>query len=170
MIFLTYHLFSIFQLGQKSGFEFTSLPPSDKCATLGPSSSKSQQQAHKEWGSQRNLARERRSLAAVKPMSSDELAASKRSLHSRSLCMSGDWDMEGATDVNNSKQPRSPRKLTKDSGYETSAQCDPDYANSLSDWLSEEKVIGETAVPARAILPDKKDPRDLRGLKGKDER
>ncbi|KAG8186953.1 hypothetical protein JTE90_028249 [Oedothorax gibbosus] len=156
------------KLGQKSGFEFNSLSPGEKCATLGPSSSKSQQQlAHKEWGSQRNLARERRSLAALKPLPSEDMAASKRSLHSRSLCMSGDWDIE---DANNQKQTRSPRKLTKDSGYETSAQCDPDYANSLSDWLSEEKVIGETAMPARAILPDKKDPRDLRGMKGKDER
>lgn len=115
------------------------------------STNKSQEpQIRREWRSQRNLARERRSLAS-KHTTSDELAATKRSLHSRSLCMSSDWDVEAGAAANahdeqqpvNFKQPRSPRKLTKDSGYETSAQCDPDYANSISDWFSEEKAIDQ---------------------------
>lgn len=64
--------------------------------------------------------------------------------------MSGDWDVDSAAVVTTQeekqpplsiKQPRSPRKLTKDSGYETSAQCDPDYANSISDWFSQEKAL-----------------------------
>ncbi|GFQ76266.1 uncharacterized protein TNCT_273221 [Trichonephila clavata] len=163
------------KVGHKSGLDFSSLSSGDKSATLdtGNSPSKSQLQIRRDWGSQRNLARERRSLAAVKLVSSDELAASKRSLHSRSLCMSGDWDVEGQALINeddqpmNPKQPRSPRKLTKDSGYETSAQCDPDYANSLSDWLSDEKAIDQSGVTKpRNILPDK----DPRGLRSNDDR
>ncbi|GIY23797.1 uncharacterized protein CDAR_92601, partial [Caerostris darwini] len=167
------------KVGQKSGLDFSSLSSVDKSATLDTASSpnKSQLQIRRDWGSQRNLARERRSLAAVKLVSNDELAASKRSLHSRSLCMSGDWEVEGQGLVNeddpsmNPKEPRSPRKLTKDSGYETSAQCDPDYANSMSDWLSDEKAIDQIGIAKpRAILPDKKDPRDIRGSKGNDEK
>lgn len=69
--------------------------------------------------------------------------------------MSGDWDVDaGSPNITqneqappppppsvNLKEPRSPRKLTKDSGYETSAQCDHDYANSISDWFSQEKAL-----------------------------
>lgn len=69
--------------------------------------------------------------------------------------MTGEWDVDIGSLCNvqseqpppppppsvNLKEPRSPRKLTKDSGYETSAQCDHDYANSISDWFSQEKAL-----------------------------
>ncbi|XP_055927680.1 uncharacterized protein LOC129958951 isoform X3 [Argiope bruennichi] len=142
------------KVGHKSGLDLST----------DSSPSQSQLQVRRDWGSQRNLARERRSLAAVKLVSSDELAASKRSLHSRSLCMTGDWDIESSNFANeddqpmNAKQSRSPRKLTKDSGYETSAQCDPEYANSLSD----EKAIDQAGISKPRA--DQKEPR------GNDER
>lgn len=66
--------------------------------------------------------------------------------------MATDWEMEAGAAAPNPddqqqplslKQPRSPRKLTKDSGYQTSDQCDPDYANSISDWFSQEKSLDQ---------------------------
>ncbi|XP_035226211.1 uncharacterized protein LOC118198597 isoform X2 [Stegodyphus dumicola] len=167
------------KVSHKSGLEFTNLSPGEKAATLctpGSTTKSEQPQIRREWGSQRNLARERRSLAA-KLVANDELTAAKRSLHSRSLCMSGDWDVASAVDQDehplNTKQPRSPRKLTKDSGYETSAQCDPDYANSTCDWLSEEKISDHCGTTKTwGITSDKKEnpPRDPRGSKNNDER
>ncbi|XP_054722221.1 uncharacterized protein LOC129231861 isoform X2 [Uloborus diversus] len=97
----------------------------------------------REWGSQRNLARERRSLAAKAPPSAE---SASRSLQARSLCMSSDWDMEEELSPRSS---RSPRKLTKDSGYETSAQGDIEGA--ISDRLAEQGTDPQ-------LPPEKEDP------------
>lgn len=112
----------------------------------------------REWGSQRNLSRERRSIAATGTPKSREPNPGRR--NARSLCVSGEWDIAPLEDIQPStscaiasgdqqqssstdaielpsRHQRSPRKLTKDSGYETSAQGDPDYINAL-DWPVEE--------------------------------
>ncbi|KAH8041589.1 hypothetical protein HPB51_017034 [Rhipicephalus microplus] len=112
--------------------------------------SKSRQSLRREWGSQRDLSREKRHGAAPPhpPSASQQLPQHQQqqscdagSDHEPDTAWSSTWTLPDSTSGSVPLPPpkqRSPRKLTKDSGYETSggggAHGEPDYVNR--EWVS----------------------------------
>ncbi|XP_075738181.1 shroom isoform X2 [Rhipicephalus microplus] len=112
--------------------------------------SKSRQSLRREWGSQRDLSREKRHAAAPPhpPSASQQLPQHQQqqscdagSDHEPDTAWSSTWTLPDSTSGSVPLPPpkqRSPRKLTKDSGYETSggggAHGEPDYVNR--EWVS----------------------------------
>ncbi|XP_049268232.1 uncharacterized protein LOC125756198 isoform X3 [Rhipicephalus sanguineus] len=114
--------------------------------------SKSRQSLRREWGSQRDLSREKRHAAASAAALAHPPSASQQPQHQQQQSCDGGSDHEPDTawsstwtlpDSTSGSVPlppkqRSPRKLTKDSGYETSGgggnHGEPDYVNR--EWVS----------------------------------
>ncbi|KAL1433134.1 hypothetical protein MTO96_002096 [Rhipicephalus appendiculatus] len=114
--------------------------------------SKSRQSLRREWGSQRDLSREKRHAAASaaalphppsasqQPQHQQQQSCDGGSDHEPDTAWSSTWTLPDSTSGSVPLPPkqRSPRKLTKDSGYETSggggAHGEPDYVNR--EWVS----------------------------------
>ncbi|XP_023242587.1 uncharacterized protein LOC111640766 isoform X1 [Centruroides sculpturatus] len=100
---------------------------------------------HRHWSSQRNLTRERKSFSSnpIGDVTGDQSRTFGRK-QSRSYTDSGDaneWEVAkklfdmAAVKNGSQRHNRTARKLTKDSGYETSAQGDQDYGSI--EWTSQ---------------------------------
>ncbi|KAH6937167.1 hypothetical protein HPB50_025813 [Hyalomma asiaticum] len=110
--------------------------------------SKSRQSLRREWGSQRDLSREKRHAAAApqhppsaqQPQHQQQRSCDAGSDQEPDTAWSSTWTLPDSTTGSVPLPPkqRSPRKLTKDSGYETSggggAHGEPDYVNR--EWVS----------------------------------
>ncbi|KAH9373572.1 hypothetical protein HPB48_014831 [Haemaphysalis longicornis] len=106
--------------------------------------SKSRQSLRREWGSQRDLSRDKRQAPALPPattVSTSALLPQQQSCdtagsdHEPDTAWSSTWTIPDSAPL--PPKQRSPRKLTKDSGYETSgggAHGEPDYVNR--EWVA----------------------------------
>ncbi|XP_049521173.1 uncharacterized protein LOC119449458 isoform X3 [Dermacentor silvarum] len=110
--------------------------------------SKSRQSLRREWGSQRDLSREKRHATALphpppqqqQPQHPQQQSCDAGSDQEPDTAWSSTWTLPDSGSVPLPPKQRSPRKLTKDSGYETSggggggAHGEPDYVNR--EWVS----------------------------------
>lgn len=107
---------------------------------------------HRHWSSQRNLTRERKSFCSnpVGDVTGGDQSRTYGRKQSRSYTDSGDaneWEVAkklfdmAAVKNGGQRHNRSARKLTKDSGYETSAQGDQDYGSI--EWTSQSTLTND---------------------------